>query len=179
MLKSALNKREGTNTSGIGAVIAAVVVEMLRCCLQAALELMEFVSNKAFVICAIMGTGFWDSVKAVSKIMLKDIPLVIATEYVGDIILFVCKFVAAILSAALFYFSSPFKGDEVYITVILTFVIFVFAYDLSSVLLTAYDVAIDTLLICTLQDYMHSGTEKSYFQSATLNELLLKKEGQA
>lgn len=178
-LKSLLSRRDGSSADGIGAIIARVFVEIFRACAQILLDLIEFVSDKAFVMCAIMGTGFWDSVKTVSTIMVKDIPLVVATEYVGDIILFVCKFVAAILSAALFYFSSPFKGDELYITIILSFVIFIFAYDLASVLLTAYNVAIDTLLICTLHDYMHSRTEKAYFQSETLNELLLKKEGQA
>lgn len=179
MLKSLLSNRDNSGNNGIGAIIGRVIVEIFRACAQVLLDLVEFVSDKAFVIVAIMGTGFWDSVKTVSTIMVKDIPLVVATEYVGDIILFVCKFVAAVLSAALFYFTSPFKGDDMYITIILTFIIFAFAYDLAGVLLSAYDVAIDTLLICTLQDYMHNKTEKAYFQSETLNELLLKKKEEA
>lgn len=178
-LKSLISNRDGnTANGGIAAFIGRILIEMFRFCAQVVLELVEFVSDKAFIVCAIMGLGFWDSVKVVSKTMLKDIPLVVATEYVGDIILFVCKFVAAILSAALFFFCSPYKGDDLYITIISTIIIFVFAYDLASVLLTAYDVAIDTLLICTLQDYLHNGTEKAYFQSNTLNALLLKKEQQ-
>lgn len=175
-LKSLISRRDGSSVNGIGAMVARVFLELFRACAQLLLELVEYVSDQAFVICAIMGLGFWDSVKVVSKIMVKDIPLVVATEYVGDIILFVCKFVSALLSAGLFYVTSPYKGEELYITILTTILIFLFAYDLAAVLLTAYDVAIDTLLICTLQDYMHSGAEKAYFRSDTLNALLLKKD---
>uniref|UniRef100_A0A336MPG2 Choline transporter-like protein n=1 Tax=Culicoides sonorensis TaxID=179676 RepID=A0A336MPG2_CULSO len=176
ILKSLLSKRGSENGQDIGAIIMRVITEMIRACAQVLLDIIEFVSDKAFVCCAIMGTDFWNSVKAVSKIMAKDIPLVVATEYVGNIILFVCKFVAALLSALLFYILSPFKDDQVWITIFIAIVIFVFAYDLADILLTAYDVAIDTLLICGLQDYNQNKTEKAYFQSETLNELLLKKD---
>lgn len=176
ILKSLLNSRERSEgEGGIGAVIMRIIGEIVRACAQVLLDIIEFVSDKAFVCCAIMGTDFWESVKGVSKIMVKDIPLVVATEYVGDIILFVCKFVAALASSGLFYVLAPFKDDEKWITIVFAIVIFVFAYDLASILLTAYDVAIDTLLVCGLHDYMHNKAEKAYFQSETLNELLLQK----
>lgn len=177
ILRSMLNNRDqNTGQGGVAAIIMQVIGAIIRACAQVLLEIIEFISDKAFVCCAIMGTDFWESVKSVSKIMVKDIPLVVATEYVGDIILFVCKFVAAIVSAGIFYCIVPFSADEKWITIVFAIVIFIFAYDLASILLTAYDVAIDTLLICGLQDYMQSKEEKAYFKSETLNELLLKKE---
>lgn len=175
-MKSLLSRRDREGEAGIGAVILRIIGECIRACAQVLLDIIEFVSDKAFVCCAIMGTDFWESVKGVSKIMVKDLPLVVATEYVGSIILFVCKFVAAIVSAGLFYCIAPFKDDEKWITIVFAIIIFIFAYDLAGILLTAYDVAIDTLLICGLQDYMNNKTEKAYFKSETLNELLLKKD---
>ncbi|XP_063695599.1 choline transporter-like 2 isoform X2 [Culicoides brevitarsis] len=175
LLKSLLERRDRNRGEGMAAMIMYIIGECVRFCAQALLTLIEFVSAKAFVVCAIMGTTFWGSVKGVSQVMLKDIPLVVATEYVGDIILFVCKFVAALASAGLFYALAPFTDDEHFIIVIFAIIIFIFAYDLASVLLTAYDVAIDTILVCGLQDYLHNKAEKAYFQSETLNELLLQK----
>ncbi|XP_063709880.1 choline transporter-like 2 [Culicoides brevitarsis] len=177
VLKNLLSRRQHSGMNSIGALIARVVVEIIRCFAYMIIDLIEFVSDKAFVVVAVTGYGFWDSVKTVSRIMVRDAPLVVATEYVGDIILFVCKFVSAGLAAGLFYVASPFKaGDDAYITIYATVLIFLFAFDLAAVFLTAYNVAIDTLLICTIHDYMHSGVEKAYFKSQTLNGLLLKKE---
>ncbi|XP_063699280.1 choline transporter-like 2 [Culicoides brevitarsis] len=156
--------------------ISSIFGCVLRYFLKAAVDLLLYVSDKAFVVVAMTGYGFWDSVKSVSRVMTKDVPLVVATEYVGDIILFVCKFVTAILTAGTFFITSPFKGNDEIITLIISFLIFSFTFDLVAVLLTSYNVAIDTLLICTIQDFMNSGVEKPYFQSQVLNGLLFEKK---
>ncbi|XP_063709212.1 choline transporter-like 2 [Culicoides brevitarsis] len=168
--------RQNNSNGPFKAVIGRIIFMILACCARSIIELVEFVSDKAFVVVAITGNGFWESVKGVSKLMTKDIPLVVATEYVGDIILFVCKFMAAVVAAALFVFTCPLREERMFLTIFAAVLIFFFAFDLAAVLLTAYNVAIDTLLICTIQDYTHCGTEKAYFESETLNQLLLKKE---
>lgn len=112
--------------------------------------------------------------------MATDIPLVIATKYVGDIILGLCKIVVALLAGVVFFFSLPTHlealGISSDIKIISTIVMVILAYDLASVLFTSYHIAIDTLLICTIQRFTCFKEKISYFESESLNKLLLAPE---
>lgn len=70
-------------------LILYLMVECVRCWLQAILELIEFVSNKAFVVCAIHGVSFWKGARTVSQLFLKDIILVAALSNVSYLIRFI------------------------------------------------------------------------------------------
>lgn len=111
--------------------------------------------------------------------MDKTIPLVVANEFLDNIIFIVCKFLTAILSTVTFYFTLQIGDESRSTVVLLNFMIFVLSYDMANSLLTAYEVAAETLLVCTVEDYKYnrdSGVEKAYFESQLLNDYLVKKQ---
>lgn len=65
-----------------GGIIGAVIVMCLKWFLDAILQLVQYISDKALVVCSVHGTDFWNSVKRISKLFVKDILLVVAVENV-------------------------------------------------------------------------------------------------
>lgn len=151
LLRSLLRDKKDSNEgqSSVGEAIVKVLMYCFKWILDTILQLIKYISDKALVVCAVHGTAFWDSVKRISKIFLKDVLLVVAVENVAGIVLGVCKFIVALLAAGT-TFAFAEGGDKYNGTlIIICIVVFIFAYDLCSVLFTSYDVAIDTILVCT------------------------------
>lgn len=144
-------KKDNTEDHSPGAVITRCIMQCCKWLIENFLKLIEYISDRALVICSLHGTAFWASVKRVSKLFSKDIPLVFAVEYVSNIVLGVCYLVvAAVVSAIAFVIVSEMSIARDPLSVLLVLLtVFIISCDLSRVLFTSYDIAIDTILACT------------------------------
>eukprot|EP01029_Cantina_marsupialis_P014267 TRINITY_DN3155_c0_g1_i1.p1 TRINITY_DN3155_c0_g1~~TRINITY_DN3155_c0_g1_i1.p1 ORF type:complete len:803 (+),score=176.36 TRINITY_DN3155_c0_g1_i1:81-2489(+) len=136
-----------------------VVFKMLHCCLWCFEKILKFVNKNAYIIVAMKGTGFCKSTKHAFHLIVQNVLRVGTVNFVSNFLLFLGKVAITIgCSIACFQWldkDSQFQagGDnEIDSQVLPTLLTAIIAYAVSSLFLSVYDMAIDTILLCYCED---------------------------
>ena len=172
-------------------IIVKGVMCVCKCCFWCLEKFMRFLNRNAYIMCAVQGTNFCSSAKDAFFLLLRNVARLAVLTGVTNFLMFLSKIVVVGICAALSYilFSGSIKVILVSIlfTVILllqevsselplpplnfpllpTILISLAAYLISSCFFSVYEMAIDTLFLCFLQDSeINDGSkEKPYYMS--------------
>lgn len=142
------------------------------CCLKCVEGIVKYINKQAYIMVAIDGKGFCCSALAAFGLILRNVLRVAAIDFVSVFVMLLGKLA---ISAAVFFGSwSVLKvyADELGLT--FTFVPAIacalIAFILSTIFLSLFESAIDTILLCFLEDSeMNDGTvQKPYYMSKAL-----------
>ncbi|KAF2353312.1 Choline transporter-like [Trinorchestia longiramus] len=154
-----------------------------RCCLYCLEKFLKFVNRNAYVYCAIYGKNFCSSARSSFSLLMRNIARVVVLDKVTDFLLFIGKMVVtgSIGIFAFFVFSGEIPGvrDELphtnyYLTPVI--LITIVTYFISSAFFSVYEMGVDTLFLCFLEDSERNdgSPEKPYFMSKDLMKILHK-----
>uniref|UniRef100_A0AAR2IWB0 Choline transporter-like protein n=1 Tax=Pygocentrus nattereri TaxID=42514 RepID=A0AAR2IWB0_PYGNA len=161
----------------------------LKCCFWCLEKFIKFLNRNAYIMIAIYGKNFCVSAKNAFLLLMRNILRVVVLDKVTDLLLFFGKLlvVGGIGVLAFFFFSgkiqvpgSLFRASELnyYWMPIITVV--VGAYLITHGFFSVYNMCVDTLFLCFLEDLERNdgSAEKPYYMSKNLMKILNKKNKQ-
>jgi len=156
---------------------------MCKCCLWCLERFMRFINRNAYIMTAIKSTNFCMSASQAFNLLMRNILRVVVLNKVVDFLLFLGKVVimAGVGTMSYFVFSGAFPelNDRVptlnyFVTPVVTIVIG--TYFITSSFFGVYEMAVDTLFLCFLEDLeRNDGTpSRPYFMSKGLQKIVGK-----
>ncbi|KAH9507586.1 hypothetical protein Btru_051521 [Bulinus truncatus] len=165
--------------------VAKFILTCLKCCFWCLEKFMKFINKNAYILIAIRGKNFCVSAKDAFFLIMRNALRVIVLDKVTDFLLFLSKILVtgAIFTMSFFWFKGSINFFDKYIVrpdlnyylapvIIQT----VSTYLMTCVFFGVYNMAVDTLFLCFLEDIeMNDGSEqKPYFMSKDLMKILGK-----
>ena len=156
---------------------------MCKCCLYCLEKFMRFLNRNAYIMCAIKGTNFCTSARDAFCLLMRNIVRVIVLNNIVAFLLFLGKLVivAGVGCLAYFVFSGSITDIKDEIPTLNYFqapivVIVIGTYIITSLFFGVYEMAVDTLFLCFLEDLeRNDGTpEKPYFMSKSMQKVVGK-----
>ncbi|KAL7300878.1 hypothetical protein TKK_0006431 [Trichogramma kaykai] len=132
-------------------------------------------SDLAYIYIGLHGTDFENSETITFKLWSRNYDKVaVATNIAHRLILFCSISTVAILALVYSGLTSAFSMDSTQSMTALLFIWFLVFIAINSIFLLL-DVAIDTILICALEDYeVNSNSARVYYMSDRMKKLLLE-----
>lgn len=164
--------------SGQDSKIVKFIMCCCKCCFWCLEKCLKFLNKNAYIIIAIKGKNFCGAAKEAFMILLENVLRVVAVNSVTSFLLFMGKLlvVGIVAVCSFFWFDKISKGDPdtLQFDVVPTIVMVIFAYAVAILFFDVYDMAIDTIFLCFLEDIkMNDGSaEKPYFMSDSLKGIL-------
>eukprot|EP00002_Diphylleia_rotans_P003031 TRINITY_DN1201_c0_g1_i1.p1 TRINITY_DN1201_c0_g1~~TRINITY_DN1201_c0_g1_i1.p1 ORF type:complete len:611 (-),score=135.12 TRINITY_DN1201_c0_g1_i1:698-2530(-) len=131
------------------------VVEMLLCCVNCLVRCLErflkFISKNAYIIIAIYGDSFCSSAVTAFELVWNNLIRVAAVNVVSEFMIFLGKLFVALIcgvASAQVFVNKPEIGFWMFPCVLVV----VFSYMIASAFLAVYDMAIDTIMLCFLDE---------------------------
>ncbi|XP_073243444.1 choline transporter-like protein 4 isoform X2 [Porites lutea] len=149
-----------------------------KCCFWCLEKCLKFLNKNAYIIIAIHGKNFCSAAKEAFTLLLENFLRVAAVNSVTSFLLFMGKLlVVGIVGVASFFWFDKLSSDDptsLRYDVVPTIIMVVFAYAVSVLFFDVYDMAIDTIFLCFLEDLkMNDGSaEKPYYMSDSLKKIL-------
>uniref|UniRef100_A0A915K2S9 Choline transporter-like protein n=1 Tax=Romanomermis culicivorax TaxID=13658 RepID=A0A915K2S9_ROMCU len=159
---------------------AMKAVKCLFWCIE---QFVRFLNRNAYIMIAVYGGNFCSSARKAVELLTKNIVRVVVLNHITAYLLFIGKFVVTFISGliAYFYFMGRIENmkdlvanlNYPYFPII---VITVAAYYVCSSFFDVYDMAVDTIFLCFLEDCeRHDGSSrKPYYMSERLKRILNK-----
>ncbi|KAL7013241.1 hypothetical protein ACKWTF_015289 [Chironomus riparius] len=133
-------------------------------------EVTQYLAPRAYVFVAKDGVPFLKSGKQAYNLVSQRIMDIIALAHYGDIALFACKILIAVISAVVGYPAIWMKTDQQYSRKLSLTIGGVFAFIIAHCILMLIEVTADTILVCFCIDCENNnGLSSSYFMS---NEIM-------
>ncbi|XP_072530333.1 choline transporter-like protein 4 [Salminus brasiliensis] len=161
----------------------------LKCCFWCLEKFIKFLNRNAYIMIAVYGKNFCVSAKNAFLLLMRNILRVVVLDKVTDLLLFFGKLlvVGGVGVLAFFFFSgkiqipgSSFQASALnyYWMPIITVV--VGAYLIANGFFSVYNMCVDTLFLCFLEDLERNdgSAEKPYYMSKNLMKILNKKNKQ-
>lgn len=147
-----------------------------QCCLSMLERLLKFITMNAYIMCAIYGKGLCTSASNGLALLARNIARTVVLNNVVGCILFVGKVLITLVVSGLtwWYFSKdPHFDNEDFISWVPILVVFLGTYFVADMFFDVYEMAIDTIFLCYLQDCeINDGSqEKPYFMTTGLAKL--------
>nr|XP_054769652.1 choline transporter-like protein 2 [Lytechinus pictus] len=166
--------------------IVKYIIKCLKCCFWCLEKIMKFLNKNAYILIAIYGKNFCTSAKNAFFLLMRNIVRVAVVNKLTDFVLFMGELlvVGAVGVASFFYFTNQISFISNLVTVpdltyywIPIIVIVVGTYFIAVCFFGVYDMAVDTLFLCFLEDLeRHDGSaEKPYYMSKELMNIVGKK----
>ncbi|XP_070581822.1 choline transporter-like protein 2 isoform X2 [Ptychodera flava] len=166
--------------------VARFILRCLKCCFWCLEKCLKFINKNAYIMIAVYGKSFCPSAKKAFFLLMRNIVRVVVLDKMTDFLLFIGKFCIILgVGVGSFYFFSGrvdwFNDLMVlpslnyyWIPIIL---IIVGTYFIASCFFSVYNMAVDTLFLCFLEDLeRHDGSaEKPYYMNKGLMKILGKK----
>ncbi|XP_033114814.1 choline transporter-like protein 2 [Anneissia japonica] len=162
------------------------LIKCLKCCFWCLEKFMRFLNKNAYILIAVYGKNFCTSAKNAFFLLLRNIVRVAVINKITDFLLFfgVLTVTTAMSIGSFFYFTNniswisdvlPVPELNYYWTPVI--VIGIGSYVVAKVFFGVYDMAVDTLFLCFLEDLeRHDGSaEKPYFMNKNLMDIVGKK----
>ncbi|ESP02472.1 hypothetical protein LOTGIDRAFT_237969 [Lottia gigantea] len=149
-------------------VVAQVLLKILGCCLWLFEKFLKFLNANAYIEIAIHGYGFCKAAKSAMSVIIRNVLRVAAVNSVASFLLFIGKLATVAVVAVIGL--EVFKNKELnYLWLPITLACII-SYIIASSFLSLYEMAIDALFICFIEDCdMNDGSaKKPYFMSAQL-----------
>ena len=151
-----------------------------KCCLYCLEKFMRFINRNAYIVCAIKGTNFCSSAKSAFSLLMRNILRVLVLNGIVDFLLFLGKLVivAGVGCLSYFVFSGgiPEIKDNIptlnYMQTPIVIIV-IGTYFITSSFFGVYEMAVDTLFLCFLEDQERNdgSREKPFFMSKKLRKL--------
>ncbi|XP_078605310.1 choline transporter-like protein 4 isoform X4 [Branchiostoma floridae x Branchiostoma japonicum] len=163
---------------------AKFLLKCLKCCFWCLEKLLKFLNKNAYIMIAIYGKNFCVSAKKAFFLIMRNILRVAAVTSVTVFLMFLGKLVVTgIIGTLSFYFFTGkivFAAEYVpnlkyYMVPII--VVVIGAYMVAACFFSVYNMAVDTLFLCFLEDLERNdgSPEKPYYMSKELMSILGKK----
>ncbi|RUS83397.1 hypothetical protein EGW08_008818 [Elysia chlorotica] len=167
--------------------VAKFLMKCLKCCFWCLEKFLRFITKNAYIMMGVHGKNFCASAKDAFSLILRNVVRVFVLDQVTDFLMFICKLVVVGLVgvAAYFFFNGniPYLDDysprlNFYIVPIV--IVILGAYVIADVFFSVYEMAVDTLFLCFLEDLEKNdgSAEKPYFMGKDLMNILGKKQTQ-
>jgi len=125
----------------------------LACCLKCADCCLDKVNKNAFIWTSIYGDSFVPAACSSFALVWANLARVAAISIVGDTLLFIGKFVVALLTTGIMAFViEGAYGDKISSLALPLVLIFILAYLVASLYMVVFETTIDTIFICFLVD---------------------------
>ncbi|XP_033103325.1 choline transporter-like protein 4 [Anneissia japonica] len=162
------------------------IFKCCKCCFWCLEKIMRFINRNAYIEIAVYGKNFCTSAKNAFFLLMRNIARATALNGISSFMLFVGKIVITLgtaFGASVFFrnysSTSPIDVDSTGVPAMTYFwapILFMAlaAYIVANSFFGVYDMAIDTLFLCFLEDLeRHDGTpEKPYYMSKQLMDIL-------
>ncbi|XP_041482144.1 choline transporter-like protein 2 isoform X2 [Lytechinus variegatus] len=166
--------------------VVKYIIKCLKCCFWCLEKIMKFLNKNAYILIAIYGKNFCTSAKNAFFLLMRNIVRVAVVNKLTNFVLFMGELlvVGAVGVASFFYFTNQISFISNLVTVpdltyywIPIIVIVVGTYFIAVCFFGVYDMAVDTLFLCFLEDLeRHDGSaEKPYYMSKELMNIVGKK----
>ncbi|XP_072177014.1 choline transporter-like protein 2 [Diadema setosum] len=166
--------------------VVKFIIKCLKCCFWCLEKIMKFLNKNAYIMCAIYGKNFCTSAKNAFFLLLRNILRVAVVNKLTDLVLLMGKLltVGLVGVAAFFYFTNQISFLSNLVTVpdvtyywVPIIVMVIGTYAIAVSFFGVYDMAVDTLFLCFLEDLeRHDGSaEKPYYMSKDLMGIVGKK----
>jgi len=158
-----------------------------KCCFWCLEKFIRFINRNAYIMTAIYGYNFCTGARKSFMLITKNAARAFVLDKVADFVLFIGKvLIVAIVSAITFFLFSNQVTSALDIHLNYHFVpmiiIVLGTYAISSTFFSVYNMAVDTIFLCFLQDLeKHDGSpENPYFMNQDLMRILeIKEENKA
>ncbi|XP_006823430.1 choline transporter-like protein 2 [Saccoglossus kowalevskii] len=164
--------------------VAKFLLKCMKCCFWCLEKFMKFLNKNAYIMIAVYGKNFCTSAKNAFFLLMRNIVRVVVLDKITDFLLFLGKLMvtAAVGTLAYFFFTNQISWYETYLSDYLgsvptlnyywipMIIICILTYLIASIFFSVYNMAIDTLFLCFLEDLeRHDGSaEKPYYMSKEL-----------
>ncbi|CAL4118051.1 unnamed protein product, partial [Meganyctiphanes norvegica] len=164
--------------------IAKILMWCCRCCLWCLEKFLKYINRNAYVYCAIYGKNFCKSARKAVSLIFRNAARAVVLDKVTDFLLFIGKMVicSGMAAASFLYFNGDLKNINPYSSAMNYYqtpvvVITIGTYFISSSFFSVYDMAVDTMFLCFLEDCERNdgSSEKPYYMSKDLRKILDKK----
>jgi len=159
------------------------LLKCCQCCLWCLEKFMRFLNRNAYIMCAVKSTNFCTSAKDAFNLLMRNLVRVVVLDSVVDFLLFLGKIVIVLLTGAVSYLAFaghiPDIVDQlpslnyIYTPVVC---IVIGSYCIASSFFGVYNMAVDTLFLCFLEDLERNdgSAERPYSMSTSLQKILGK-----
>lgn len=175
-----------TKLKGKDNAVVKFLIKCLKCCFWCLEKFMKFLNKNAYILVAVYGKNFCTSAQQAFFLLMRNIVRVTVINKITDYLIFLGELsVTALVGVASFFFFTnqiTFIGKYVDVPDLnyYWFPIILIAlgtYAVAQTFFSVYDMAIDTLFLCFLEDLeRHDGSaEKPYYMSKDLMDIVGKK----
>jgi len=155
-------------------IVLKYVLGCVQCCLGFLNKIVKLINKNAFIQMAITGKSFCKSAKSAVALLVSNSLKLLVVNLITSYILFISKVAISGLCglAAYFYLKTYTPWTLNYTFVPVAFVIFE-SFVIANIFLNVYNVGIDTLFICFLDDlHENDGSpERPYHMSSALQKI--------
>lgn len=156
--------------------VAKFLLKCLKCFFWCLEKFLKFLNKNAYIEIAVYGKNFCTSAKNAFFLLMRNVLRVVVLDKVTDFLLFIGKLtITGGMGVASFYFFSNRNNLNYYLAPVI--IITIGAYAISSAFFGVYEMAINTVFLCFLEDCeRHDGSQqKPYYMSKKLMKILGKK----
>ncbi|KAK7580290.1 hypothetical protein V9T40_000919 [Parthenolecanium corni] len=159
------------NTDGL---IMQCSMWSLRCCFWMLQKFLIFISNNAYIMCAIMGHGFFHSAQEAFNLLTRNLVRVIVLDKVLDFLMLVGKLAVTVVVVIISYFTFSAGSLQLNYPWVVTIFIGIITWIISSAFFGVYSIAVDTLFLSFLRDSeLNDGSQnKPYYMSPKMKYIL-------
>eukprot|EP00095_Tigriopus_kingsejongensis_P005861 maker-scaffold38_size502422-snap-gene-1.13 protein:Tk05861 transcript:maker-scaffold38_size502422-snap-gene-1.13-mRNA-1 annotation:"hypothetical protein DAPPUDRAFT_305570" len=159
--------------------LVKAILCMCACCFWCLETFMKFINRNAYVMTAIYGKNFCWSAKEAFSLLMRNIARVAVLDKITDFLLLLGKLViVGTMGVLSFYIFSgridQVKIDDLNYYFVPVFVIILGSFFIADVFFDVYEMAVDTLFLCFLEDIERNdgSAEKPYYMSKDLRKIL-------
>lgn len=151
------------------------LLKCLKCCFWCLEKCMKFLNRNAYIMIAVYGKNFCASAKNAFFLLMRNILRVAVIDKVTDFLLFLGQVTITVaMGVGSFYLFDKDKELNYYLTPVI--IIMIGSWVISSAFFGVYEMAIDTIFLCFLEDSeRHDGSaERPFYMSKKLMKILNK-----
>lgn len=165
--------------------VAKFMMKCLKCCFWCLEKFLRFLNKNAYIMIAVHGKNFCVSAKDAFMLILRNVARTVVIDKATDFVLLMSRLVivCGIGVASYFVFTKKLpvstlndtiSGLNFYVVPIV--VIIIGAYIITDCFFSVYEMAVDTLFLCFLEDLEKNdgSAEKPYFMNKNLMKILGK-----
>lgn len=171
IVRAILKYIESKTKAGENAV-SRCVFRTCQCCLWCFEKILQFFSRNAYIEVAMNGYNFCKGGQQAFKLLASNALRVVAINSVGDFVLFLGKAIVVIATVLIGVHMLQDKEQMQHKWIPLALV-GLFAYVVSHIFITVYEMAIDTIFLCFCEDCeQNDGLSRPYYMSRGLMEFV-------
>jgi len=158
--------------------VAKFIMKCLKCCFWCLEKCLRFLNKNAYIMIAVYGKNFCASAKEVFSLFLRNPVRLLTINGVTGFILFLGKLlVTGIIGVASFFWFARYNAnlpDKLNYAVVPILICVIGTYIVTILFFNVYDMGIDTIFICFLEDLERNdgSEEKPYYMTDGLKKIM-------